>query len=286
MADRLTTSMKSSSYFDLSPEELKELYNESSRFLSKNQRSLDADSLYGLLYQHFYLALLCNEDSVAKVTLQRISDRFGDSSHVAILRAQYLEATEGVKVAQEYLSSRNNTDFAAFKRKTVILKVKGDLKTYTQELINYLSICPTDSECWVEVAEAYYQLGLYAEAIHALQEVIIQVPLAYNMFARLAEIQHVQATLSLGKGGSTLDQLKQSISQFLRSVELCPLYVRGWSGVYVVSKKLLDWPKMSENDKTRYSKLRSIARTRLEEIVSLKRATPQDLHAAGLILKT
>lgn len=94
----------------------------------------------------------------------------------------------------------------------------------------------------------------YRKAIHAFQEVLLFVPNAYNIFSRLGELYHAAALQDAGASGSTevdfttlsnsakenvLEALKQALKNYLRSVELCPVYVRGWSGVQVVSSEAL-----------------------------------------------
>lgn len=283
--EKLLKTAKTGQYTKLSPKDLDEFYPLSEQFLSTNQSSLPEDELYLLLFQHIHLALYTGNDSSAKVTTQKLSDRFGESSpYVGVATANYLEATEGSKATQDYLSSkRDQTDFAAFKRKVTFLKHKGDWKLYTQELIRYLETCPTDSEAWAELAEAYNHTGNYSQAVYALQECLLQYPFAYNIFARIGEITHVWATIS-GNTNDTLNRLKQSCQQFLRSVELCPNYVRGWSGVLVVCNKLLKWPKLQPQDEKLYNDLQKTAKIQLEKIVNEQNATLENINAAKKIL--
>lgn len=271
-------------YFgNLKPAAIKDLY-ESSRAALVTGKALSDDDRYALLQQHFYLALITGDDNESKVTLEKIIDRFGEEpSRVAILRSQYLEVTEDPAASQKYLSSRPANDFTAFKRKTVLLKQTGDYAKFAEELNRYLEICPTDSETWAELGEAYFQLKMYGAAIHAYQEVVILVPLAYNMFARLGELIHIEATVASGLGDQ-LTGLKESIQHFLRSVELCPAYIRGWAGTYVVTGKLLNWPKIDKDDKIMYEKILELSKVKLSELVQENRGSPEDLEAAKRLL--
>jgi tetratricopeptide (TPR) repeat protein len=283
--ERLLDSVKSGKYYSAGPEEVQELYQLSQRYLYSKQGSLDEQTFYRLLQQHFHLALITGNDSAAKLSLQRLVDRFGEeSSVIGVLKAQYLEMTESVEAAQKYLSSRDVNDYSAFKRKTVILKQNGNWKRYVEELLQYLDICPTDAEVWSEVAEAYLHLKLYDQAIHCLEEVVVLMPQAYNMFARMGEITHISATVAPNPAEQTL-KLKDAVTLFLRSVELCPAYVRGWSGVYVVTKKLLSYPKLQAADKQTYQDLQAVAKSQLETIVKSSNATPENIEAANSILK-
>lgn len=282
---RLLDSLKSGEYYTASPETINELYNLSSNYLSSKESSLDEETLYRFIQQHFHLSLLTGNDNSAKLALQRLTDRFGESSSViGVLKGQYLELTESVEEAQKYLSSREANDFSAFKRKTVILKQKGEWKRYVEELLQYLEVCPTDVECLAEVAEGYFQLKLYDQAIHCLQDVIVQMPQAYNIFARMGEITHISATVAPNPS-EQIPKLKESVALYLRSVELCPVYVRGWCGAGVVSKKLLNYPKLANADKTTYEDLSQVAKTQLEKIIKESQGTQDNLNAAKKTLE-
>ena len=277
--------MNTASYYDASAAELKRLYDLSSQFLKANQHSLNEEELFGFLEQHFYLSLLTSNDVEAKVTLQRITDRFGEEpSRVGVLKAQYLEATEGIETCQAYLSSRPTTDYLAFKRKTVILKQRKDFKMLVDELLRYLSVIPTDAETWAELAEVYVSCGLYSQAVHALEETVVLMPQAYNMFARMGELLHIEATTS-SSVADQLNLLQQSVVHFLRAAELCPNYVRGWTGVNIVAGKLLNWPKLASKEASKYTKLRQISSKELKRIIAEESADPVDLKAAELLVQ-
>lgn len=48
-------------------------------------------------------------------------------------------------------------------------------------LITILEFSPTDAESWAELADLYLSQGLYSQAIHALEEVLIVTPNAWNV---------------------------------------------------------------------------------------------------------
>jgi ER membrane protein complex subunit 2 len=280
--------LESANRFDchnLNPREVKLLYEASKSYLFSSG-SLKEDELYTLLEQHFYLAIVTGKDNEAKLTLQKIIDRFTEEpSKVAVLKSQYLEVTEGHAASQQYLSSRPANDFGAFKRKTVLLKQNDEFGKFVEELNRYLEICPTDSETWSELGEAYFHLKMYPQAVHAYQEVLVLVPLAYNAFARVGELLHVNATVATNVG-EQLHGLKDSIKHFLRSVELCPSYVRGWAGTYVVTGKLLNWPKLDNDDKIQYEKILELSKKKLVQLVKDNKSSPADLEAAKKLLQT
>jgi tetratricopeptide (TPR) repeat protein len=272
--------------YDADWDVISQLYKLSSRFLESNLRTLDGSVLCNLLEQHVQLCLIVGDDNAAKLALERLVDKFGqDSSRVALLRAKHLETTESVTAAQKYLERRPESDLVAKKRLAFLkLKQTNDYKTYIEELLKYLDVMPVDSEAWSELAEAYFKTGNYSEAVHSLEEVILQVPQAYNAFARIGEIQHAHATKS-NNMGEQLTLLQESCAHFLRAAELSPRYVRAWTGVVIVSGKVQAFPKLATDDAATYSKLESIARSKLRGIVDSQSATPENLAAARAILR-
>lgn len=48
-------------------------------------------------------------------------------------------------------------------------------------LIWLLEFSPTDAEAWSELADLYLSQGLYSQAIHALEEVLVVTPNAWNV---------------------------------------------------------------------------------------------------------
>ena len=48
-------------------------------------------------------------------------------------------------------------------------------------LNSFLDACPTDPEAWAELADMYAAQGLYAQAIYALEEVLVLSPNAWNV---------------------------------------------------------------------------------------------------------
>lgn len=176
------------------------------------------------------------------------------------------------------------------KRRAAFSKFKGNIKEYIEELLKIADIIPTDSEVWTELGEAYYTSGQYPQAIHAFQETLILTPHAYNIFARIGEVHHTlvsRNTTSLSFADK-FDHLSQAVKNFLRAVELCPVYVRGWAGVQVVSQEILNLPEASNKlqlaEKSRYTDLAEFSERKLLYIVSEKQGTPENLAAANSIL--
>ncbi|ODQ67234.1 hypothetical protein NADFUDRAFT_11181, partial [Nadsonia fulvescens var. elongata DSM 6958] len=234
----LLNSATTALYLVSTPEQIYSLYDLSALYLVHNQFKLKEDDRCTLLEQHFYLSLLTGNNQEAKVMLQRLTDRFGvESSRIGILMASYLESTEGDNAMLEYLNTREETDFASKKKRAGLLKHSpGNEKSYIQALVKYLEYNPLDPEAWSELAETYYKTGNYPQAIYSLEEILLQLPQTYNIYARIGEIYNAKASTKSGNIGvkdkdATYRDLQLAVTNFSRSVELCPVYVRGWSGL-------------------------------------------------------
>lgn len=108
----LLSAMQQEKAFIATPPELAILYKQSRQILTQYQGSIDDETWFGLLQQHFYLSLFSSHDNDASLMLGRITDRFGEKTgRVALMKSQYIEATEGPDAAIEYLKSRPDNDF-------------------------------------------------------------------------------------------------------------------------------------------------------------------------------
>lgn len=107
--------MQQEKAFTASPAVLLELYKSSRIYLNRYQGSIDDETWYGLLQQHFYLSLMTSHDNDASLMVNRITDRFGEKTNkVALMKSQYIEVTEGSEAALAYLSRREENDFVSF----------------------------------------------------------------------------------------------------------------------------------------------------------------------------
>lgn len=249
----------------MSPEELDNEY-------ALSRAAISSGSSPDLQELHFYLCILSARDNEAKLMLQRLLDRFG--YNLESLRLQKMVATYEQATGRALTDSRLKSDDLSPRAKYVLdlvaryqklMEKKAENVTeYVSELAAYLDDYPTDTEAWAEIADMYAATGNYELAISSLRQVLLQEPNAYNVWARIGELRHLQATtLEAGIDGS-VEQLTESAQALCRSVELCPSYVRGWTGLYVVSSRLVQWPKSPNREL--YIALQAKARTTLEQM--------------------
>lgn len=117
-----------------------------------------------------------------------------------------------------------------------------------------LDFCPVDAESWSELADIYISQGLYPQAVHSLEEVLVLAPNAWNVsaqytrtqrisalanqilqiHARLGEVEYMAATASGTDDNAARKYLAESLKRFCRSIELCDDYLRGYYGLKLV----------------------------------------------------
>lgn len=198
------------------------------------------------------------------------------------------------KVLKEYedILADNPTNIPITKRRIALLRSMGRIPEAVTALIQLLDFLPTDPEAWSELADLYLSQGMYPQAVYALEEVLVAAPNAWNMHARLGEVQYMAAS-SIGAVDATYQKyLAESLKRFARSIELCDDYLRGYYGLKLVTSKILtDSGKSPKEVKPTdlddfvlptqgiVEKLNEAATEKLSEIV--RRYTAQEAHWKG-----
>jgi tetratricopeptide (TPR) repeat protein len=196
------------------------------------------------IYENVFLACLRTGDNdAANVCLEELTNRFGKGNNDRVLALQglYEEATaKDDRELGEVMQSYNNilkedpTIFSIRKRRAALLRSVGKTDEAIKALANILDSSPTDAEAWAELGDLYLTQGLYEQAIFCLEEVLLMMPNAWNMHARLGEVLY----LSAGRIEAAADQLRmlsESMRRFCRSIDLCDDYLRGYYGLKLVS---------------------------------------------------
>lgn len=255
---KLVNLLKSGAFVRFGPQQLEELHEEVAQFLAVSEASLDAVDLFDIYELQFYALLFTNRDVQAKSYLDQFNDQFYGklSQKLLILRLMYYEATGDNKSAVDALGSdpdelRNSRRLATYSR----TKADGSPNTeeYIQSLNYYLDLQPADAVAWAELGDAYSSVGHYQKAVFCFKEVLLHHPDAYNMFYRAGlnlYLDHLSILRHKSDRKDTLVEalaaLQHSQNCFLRSVEICETYTKGWLGVYVTSASEL-WAKVEAN---------------------------------------
>jgi tetratricopeptide (TPR) repeat protein len=109
----------------------------------------------------------------------------------------------------------------------------------TQEAVSMLGdllqISPTDAEAWAELADLNFSQNAYDQAIFCLEEVLLVMPNAWNIHARLAEVIYLSTiATSSEKPGELIRGIAEAMRRYCRSIELCNSYLRGFYGLKLV----------------------------------------------------
>ncbi|EME80009.1 uncharacterized protein MYCFIDRAFT_204417 [Pseudocercospora fijiensis CIRAD86] len=198
--------------------------------------------------ENLFLATLRSGDNdSAYALLESLTDRFGlENERIAALRGLWAEAT--AKTPQELIDVLKNyeeilkedpSNFAIRKRRCAVLRSMGQTEQALNALTNFVDTSPTDAEAWSELGDLYVELGMYEQAIFCLEEVLVLMPNAWNMQAKMGEVLYVSANQKQ-ESGEVARSLSESMRRFCRSIELCDDYLRGYFGLKISTTRLLD----------------------------------------------
>ncbi|KAF7546164.1 hypothetical protein G7Z17_g8637 [Cylindrodendrum hubeiense] len=279
----------------LSPAETLKLAQQAPDILRRNPKAISASPLLSLfsapetadlwtIYENLLLSCLrTGDDESAHHCLERLVLRFGDNNERLmafkglVKEAEASNHNELLAVLKEYedILEDNQANIPIAKRRVALFRSMGKTPEAITALIGLLEFSPTDAEAWSELADLYLSQGLYSQAIHALEEVLVVTPNAWNMHARLGEVSLMAANVSTE--GFPQKHLAESLKRFCRSIELCEDYLRGYYGLKKVTDKLLSEPvklkKQTEGEgfslpqKETIEKLNQAATKKLAEIV-------------------
>ncbi|KAK3327359.1 hypothetical protein B0T19DRAFT_160947 [Cercophora scortea] len=239
-------------------------------------------------YENLLLSCLrTGDERAAHQCLERLVARFGDDNERVMAFKGLLKEADAANngqlelVLKEYdqILSDNDTNIPITKRRIALLRSLGRVSDAASSLVRLLDFSPTDAEAWSELAEIYLTQGLYAQAIYALEEVLVLAPNAWNIHARLGEMQYMAATApGAGTGaGPYRKYLAEALKRFARSIELCDDYLRGYYGLKLVTSKVLkdsagsakqnEADEFSLPDPATIERLNELATAKLSEIV-------------------
>lgn len=108
-----------------------------------------------------------------------------------------------------------------YKRKIALLRSMGRTAQSITALNHFLDFSPTDSEAWAELADLYTTQGLYPQAIHALEELLVLVPNAWNV-RLLRRHAHAPAPVPAGCSAMAPSGLGLTVYRFMPDWVRCP----------------------------------------------------------------
>ena len=239
----------------------------------------DSTELWDDLEQLLYACLRTGDDKSAFLCVEKLSQRFGaDNERVMASRGLYQEATAADeaavrKILEDYakILMENPMNVPIHKRRIALMKSMGRPQDAMKDLVEFVDSFPADMEAWCELSDLYHSQGCISQAIFCLEEAIIIAPNAWNLHARLGELEYLAGMST--EGAEAGSHLAQAIQRFSRSIELCDGYLRGFYGLKLATDKLSRTNTTSKGNTgssitpEKLQKLNQLATSKLEAIV-------------------
>jgi len=245
-------------------------------------------------YENLLVACLrTGDDKSAHLCLERLNDRFGATNpRVMGLRGLFQEAVaedEAAldKILDEYDKILEETpmNMPIQKRRVALLRSMSRSNDAIGALVDLLEATPTDAEAWCELAELYQSQGMGSQARFSLEEALLIAPNAWNLHARLGEVDFMSALSNPDATEESQKLLVEAVRRFCRSVELCEDYVRGYYGLVLATDRLLQRSTSSKGGHKAsgesamspeiIEELNNMARTKLAKIVKSRASVGQ-----------
>ncbi|RMD43966.1 hypothetical protein DV735_g1168, partial [Chaetothyriales sp. CBS 134920] len=245
--------------------------------------------------QLFYASLRTGDDKVASSCLVLLTKRFGADDHkVTGLRGVYQEALAADDDALKTILADYNKILAQDpmnipiqKRRIALLKTLAGPQDAISQLLEFTEAFPTDVEAWSELSELYYSQGLLPQAIFSLEEVLLHLPNAWNIHARLGELEYLNGLSAAEGSEAAVKSLTQAIQRFSRSIELCRDYLRGYYGLKLAVTKLLSTRPQSKQIEVlpaaKLQRLDELATSKLKAIIQARAAIAVGASKAELL---
>lgn len=256
--------------------------------------AIEEPSEWAELEQVFLACLRSGDDESAHLCLERLTQRFGAENHrIMGLRGLYQEAQakneeDLRRILQEYntIIKEDSMNIPIHKRRTSLIRSLGRPVDALECLVQFLASFPSDAEAWCEISDLYQLQGMSSQAIYCIEEALLIAPNAWNLHARLGELNYL-ASQSAQEGVAANEKyLTEAVRRFARSVELCQDYLRGYYGLKLATDKLAAVP-MSKGSEglslETVQQLNAKAITKLKQIISQSSAQSSGPRKAELI---
>ncbi|ODV78683.1 uncharacterized protein CANTADRAFT_52938 [Suhomyces tanzawaensis NRRL Y-17324] len=245
LKNKLVLVARSGTYVNFAPSQVQKYHHETERFLMNSSDELDAVELFDVYEMQFHLALITSHDVEAKAILDRLVDQFGSSENsqrIRLLQSKYLEVMGEPEQALKVLGN-DPDELRLSRRLTTNSRKSGNAEEYIANLNFYLDLQPSDLITWAELGDEYAKVGHYDKAVFSLQEILLQEPFAYPVFYKVGLynyyrfLQEEQAlkTERKDKLWELVEILQDARNNYLRSVEICDVYIKSWIGIYLIS---------------------------------------------------
>lgn len=114
------------------------------------------------------------------------------------------------------------------KRKATFLRSLDRTKEAVSVLVAYLDVYYSDADAWAELAEIYSSCYEYAKAAFCCAEVVLLKPEEH-----ISHVCYADALLAQATAEDSVTLLYVALREYLRSIELCDDYIRGFCGARI-----------------------------------------------------
>lgn len=267
-AQRLLTIATTKLYTELDARELHDLHDELSSYLYSGDSGLSESAHWSLMEMSFYLDVYLGKDVEAQVIYNTFRDKFGDHSpNIYAMKATLLQINENdetaiaaveklLKEALEY--DTDQVSYLLLQKVLITIKARAHDREWTlNQVLSLIEKFPLDPELYCFAARIYTELGQFDRAAYCYEEVLCIMPFNYVAFGQLSEALYYRALKVEKVSAKRREVLQNALNNALRSVELSENYLKGWSFVAMISKRL--------DDRT---KLFQLARSKIEKIAN------------------
>ncbi|KAH3765383.1 ER membrane protein complex subunit 2 [Pelomyxa schiedti] len=151
-------------------------------------------------------ALGRGDTEAAKETLVLLRNKFGSSTsdddvatRLVALRHECCGEMDAAKDVYSALLAKNPANTAAKKRLIAVSKANRNNAQAIHHLNQYLSVCMSDSEAWLELADLYLEERLYSQAVFCYQEVQLALPYCHPLWTICGEILFTQGEFLMAR---------------------------------------------------------------------------------------
>eukprot|EP00891_Asterochloris_glomerata_P006134 jgi/Astpho2/6134/e_gw1.00084.99.1_t len=131
--------------------------------------------------------------SVAHNLVTAVVNKYPKSARAARLKSMYHEAKGELTQAAELhrlLLEDDPQNLQAVKRQVALAKASGKPGAAIDLLRRHVDVYMTDREAWEELAESYVQGGLYVQAAHCYEELLLHSPSHIPFYVQYADIMY------------------------------------------------------------------------------------------------
>lgn len=263
---RLLTIATTKLYTELEAGELHDLHDELVSYTNGLESAVSESAHLTLMEMLFYVKVYLSKDVEAQVIYNTFRDRFGEHSpNLYVMKATLLQINESdqyaiawiEKMIKEFLEyDTDQVSYLVLQKKLLSIKARShDKEWLLSEVLSLIEKFPLDPELYWFAAKIYTEFGQFDRAGYCYEEVLCIMPFNYAAFGQLAESLYYRALKVEKSSTKSRDILQSALENALRSVELSESYLKGWSFVAMISKKLDDRDKIFKMARCRIQKI-------------------------------